>query len=104
MRAVLLSWRGLPGPERKVKWVRSVPGLPLAWGAIHLGRTFSPKWDPVQPQGTDAQRLFKPGSMPLSTRRKKIESMLNPLTLLMKRRQGCWGGGSQRAGKEAFTH
>lgn len=42
--------------------------------------------------------------MPFPTRREKIKSMLNPLTLLMKRRRGCCGGGSQAAGEEAFIH
>lgn len=76
----------------------------MAWGAIQLGRTFGPKWNPIQPQGTDAQRLLKPGSMPFPTRREKVKSMLNPLTLLMKRRRACWGKGSQAVGEEAFIH
>lgn len=79
LRAALLGWRGLgagtlldlAGPEGKVRWVRVYPGPALAWGAVQLGRIFSPKRNPIRPHRTDAQRLLKPGSMPFPTRKKE---------------------------------
>lgn len=69
LRAVLLDWRSLKvctildftGPEREVKWVRSVPRAHLGTGSNSAcaWKNIQPKVEPKsQPQGTNAERFL----------------------------------------------
>ena len=67
--------RELTGPEREVRWVRSMPELAgyVERFSLYLEEPNSP------PQGTGAEKLFKPELMSFPTKREKIKSMWNPL-------------------------
>lgn len=112
LRVVLCGWKDLgasivldlTGPEREARQVRSVPRAHLGIRSSQLGlaEPSSQVGPNSQPQGTQAEKLLKPGSMSSPTRREKIKSMLSPLMQLMKRRQGCRS--PQGVQGEAFNH
>lgn len=111
LRAVLLRWRGQsrhsPGPPRLSKGSEvgeSVPWARLGRGSNSTWKNVQPKVEPSSAAGNRCTEAFADwiNAFPHKERESKIH--VDPLALLMKRRQGCRGGGSQAVGKEAFLH
>lgn len=99
--------RHSPGPPRLSKGSEvgeSVPWARLGRGSNSTWKNVQPKVEPSSAAGNRCTEAFADwiNAFPHKERESKIH--VDPLALLMKRRQGCRGGGSQAAGKEAFLH